>query len=181
MITIRKHALSGASRRVGTRPANPSLPPALSKLMRDSVAPETQAERKRIAVHDGTMTAGMKRIYEQYRAGAYCTDDYSTRTCQRHRKFFLSLGIDLRAPYRPSASPSPPKPELRTKQRKESLPATKNAKQRPLPESAPATSEPTCRKSKFASESLSRARRARVKQHRADRVVGLGALARGNR
>lgn len=45
------------------------------------------------------LSATMRRILEQYRAGTYAVDDYSTRTVQRHRKFFMARGIDLRTPF----------------------------------------------------------------------------------
>lgn len=159
MITIQKPALSNPVQ-LSTRPtATPT------------------AEPKRLAVPDVKLTAGMLRIFEQYRAGTYRAADYSTRTCQRHRKYFLSLGIDLRRPFGPSAIISPPKVELRTRPSKKSLPAAKK-KQVSAPKSASAISEPNRRKSKCASEALFRAQRSRAQRRRIDRSAGLGVMVR---
>jgi len=180
MITIRKHALSGVSG--GRRQSNPCLPPAQSKLIQVSAPPQMPtAERKRVAVYDRALTAGMRRIYEQYKAGTYDANDYSQRSCQRHRKYFLSIGIDLRKPFSPSTSIKMSVPASQPKQRAKILPATKKTNQLPAPESAPPTSEPTCRKAKCASDAISKSHRTRVQRHRTARAVGLGAIARSTR
>lgn len=43
-----------------------------------------------------SLSAAMQRILFLYRTGNYCPDTYSVRTRQRHRKLFLTFGIDLR-------------------------------------------------------------------------------------
>jgi len=139
------------------------------------------AERKRIAVHDSALTAGMRRIYEQYKSGTYDANDYSQRSCQRHRKYFLSIGIDLRKPFCPSMSIKMSVPASQPKQRAKILPDTKKTKKLPVPESALPTSEPSCRKSKCASDAFSKSHRTRVQRHRTARAVGLGAIARSTR
>lgn len=171
MITIRKH-MSAVS-----------LLPTRVKFAKETVPIAAQkAVCKNIVMTDGALTAGMRRILEQYRAGTYCSDDYSTRTCQRHRKLFLEMGIDLRAPYRhrPSASPSPSVPELRTRQRAKPLCATKTVmKRQPEPESVAASELSICRKSKSVSHVVAREHRTRAQQRRRVGVTSaLGAMAR---
>lgn len=154
MITVRKRESSGVSGRTARGQAKPSLTPALSKLMRESARSQAPtAERKRIAVDDRAMSAGMLRIFEQYRAGTYRAADYSTRTCQRHRKYFLFMGIDLRKPFSPSAPPNPPLPELR----KKSVPS-KKLKSKLSPVSVPG--EATYRKAEQANVTIA----ARIKR-----------------
>lgn len=180
MITIRKPASlqTGLAGRAGARPATAmqSLLPASAKLAQKVVPRAAKAKRRLDIATDAALTAGMRRILEHYCAGKYCTDDYSTRTCQRHRKFFLEIGIDLRAPQTAPASLSVPKrPAV---QRAKSVPnRNKEMKQVPAPESAPAC-EPICRKSKCASNAFFRMRRARVQQRKTGGTIGLGAMAR---
>ena len=182
MITVRKPASlqTGLAGRAGAgaRPATAmqSLLPASAKLVRKAAPRTAMAKRGLDIATDAALTAGMRRILAQYCAGKYCTDDYSTRTCQRHRKFFLEIGIDLRAPHTTPASLSVPKrPAV---QRAKSVPnRNKEMKQVPVPESAPVC-EPICRKSRCASNAIFRMRRARVQQRKTGGTVGLGAMAR---
>jgi hypothetical protein len=173
MITIRQRASAGMSGCVGTR-----LPPTFSKLMRDIPIAAPIKKCKPAAVHDANLTAGMRRIYDQYRAGKYSATDYSIRTAQRHRRYFLSVGIDLRASFCPSATGSLHVSQPLAKPRANSV-AVKNKKVKPSPAPEPvsASSDP-CRKSKCASDALSRSvHRARVQPRRAGITTGLGALA----
>ncbi|CAG9932092.1 hypothetical protein [Candidatus Nitrotoga arctica] len=61
-----------------------------------------------------------------------CYTRHSQRSCQRHRKFFLELGIDLREPYKPTASTKLPEPEL-TKRSTKPLLVKQKSKQLPKP------------------------------------------------
>lgn len=179
MITVRKNASSGVTGHVSTRTATTSLPPTLSNLMRESVPRLVPKKKhKQIVAHDKALTAGMRRIFEQYRAGTYSASDFSVRTAQRHRKFFLTMCIDLRKPYSPSLSGRLSVSVQSTKQRTQSVP-NKNKKMKQPPASEPsATSEPACRKSKCAINALVRVQRARVQPRRSGGTTALGAMAR---
>lgn len=178
MITIKQRpaSTSGISRLIGARTAV-SLPPTLDKLV--YATPKAKPKRTQ-TTHGDELTTGMRRIYEQYRAGTYDTNDYSQRSCQRHRKYFLSMGIDLRKPYSPSATVRVSMPKPLAKQRAKSVPnKKKKMKLQPAPEHASETSDPACRKSKCASDALDRSmHRARVQPRRTGITTGLGALAR---
>lgn len=169
MITIRQ------------RPPTVSLSPALSRLVQNAASGADQTKNNNQIVTTGTdLPIGMRRVFELYKSGAYFSAGYSQRSQQRHRKYFLSMGIDLRKPYSPSATARVSMPEQPAKQRTQSMPNKKKiAKPPPAPEPTSAASDPACRKSQCASDALSRsAHRARVPPRRTGITTGLGALAR---
>lgn len=197
MITIRKHASSGISVHVGTRPENPSLPPALSKLMRESVPMLMPKKKlKQIVAYDKMLSAGMRRILEQHKSGTYDADDYSTRTCQRHRKFFLEMGIDLRKPYSTSSiglplsesrQKSAPKKKLKSNllpvtvpsdayRKAEQTDVTLAARIKRMPEQTPIA---PVRQETVGGTVIAKMHGLRVKRHKAVvRTTGLAAIAR---
>lgn len=180
MITIKKHASTVLTGLVGSQPVTPSLPPSLARLMQETAPMVTPTKKcKHVIAIDVALSAGMRRIWDQYRAGKYSASDYSVRTAQRHRKFFLSMGFDLRVPYSTLALTRLPVSEQPAKQRAISA---KNKKKvvKPLPasEPEPPSIEPNSHKSVCASNALSRAYRAGLQQRRSSGTTGLGALAR---
>lgn len=180
MITVRQRtALITGTKHIVANTATPSLPPSVARPVHNGASGITSTTmHSQSVVANGQLTSGMQRIFELYKSGAYFAACFSLRSEQRHRKFFRKLGIDLRKPYCPSSVGlflSEPPTKHRTKPMRNEK---KKGKLLPAPESAPPTSEPTCRKSKCASEALSRAHRTRVQRHRMDRTVGLGAMAR---
>lgn len=177
MITVRKNASSGVTGHVSTRTATTSLPPILSNLMRERESVPRlvpKKKHKQIVAHDKALTAGMRRIFEQYRAGTYSASDFSVRTAQRHRKFFLSIGIDLRKPYSLSATVRVSVPESLPKPRAKPVPVKKKKMGQPL---APESASTTSAKSKCVSEVIARVHKARVQLRRTAITTGLGALA----
>lgn len=183
MITIRQRATltSGKSKLVSTRTAtvrqSAHLPTSSVKLLPKKVLSAVPAiKNKRIDAHDKKLTAGMRRILKQYKSDTYFTAGYSQRSCQRHRKFFLELGIDLREPYKPTESTKLPEPDL-TKRRTKLLLVKKKSKQLPKPVNAHRPS--SCRSERVSgivptNVSVQHVQRRKINE----KPIGLAALQR---
>lgn len=183
MIHIKQRATltSGMRKLVGTRTAtvrqSAHLPTSSVKLLPKAVLGAVPAiKNKRIDAHDKKLTAGMRRILRQYKSDTYFTAGYSQRSCQRHRKFFLELGIDLREPYKPTASTKLPVPKL-TKRSTKPLLVKKKRKQlpKPVPTHRPSSSRSE-RVSDFVSAKVTGQHMQRRKLN--EKPVGLAALQR---
>ena len=91
-------------RKVSKLLRKPCLIPISTPLKKVSTQPvtvnavNTAVVRKTVG-HEHELSAAMRRILEQYRAGTYKTSDYSTRTVQRHHKYFIARNIDLSTPF----------------------------------------------------------------------------------